>query len=115
MVRGDGGIQDSDGPDDFRFRIREQGDRDALPLCEVGENFGRVVGDDDNSQALLTELVGILLQLDELRFAIRSPICGAVEVNRGALGSPDGVEIPHLARLVRGPESGNLLSDCDPG
>lgn len=115
MVRGDVRIEDAKGPDDLGFRIGEGGNCNVLPLGEVRQNLDRIIGDDGNAQALAAEPVRVLLQLDELRLAVGSPIRGAVEDNRGTLWPADRVEVPHLAKLVNGPEAGGFLSNSDPG
>ncbi len=82
-----------------------------MPLGKVGENLGRIVTDGGKPPALVPKLLPVFLQLDELHFAIRSPIRRPEEDNHGSLWSPNGVEILKLPILIHSIEIGNLLSD----
>jgi hypothetical protein len=46
-----------------------------------------VIADGRNAQAKFTELSLILFQLDQLGFAVRSPIRGSIKQDNRALGS----------------------------
>jgi len=67
-------VQDAECPDDLRLRVGERRDGDVLPLVEILENLDGVVGDYGNPQPFLAELICVMLQLDELRLAVRSPV-----------------------------------------
>ena len=59
----------------------------APPFRKVVEHGHAVVADGRDTQPELAEFSLILLQLDQLGFAIRSPVRGPEEHHDGALGT----------------------------
>src|SRR5260370_26185986 len=86
-------VEDAEILDDLGLRVRKQRIGDALAFREISQNANGIVADRGNSQALLTKPFGILLQLHELRFAVRSPIRGPEEDHHGSLRSANRIEI----------------------
>jgi len=80
-----------------------------LPPGKIGQNFDRVVGDHGHAEALRAKLIYVLLQLDELRLAVRSPIGRAKEHQHRAAGPHDRLQVAHAAGLVSEVEIRNLL------
>ncbi len=91
--------------------VRQQRERDAALLAERRENFGRVVADGRQPEALVLQLLQPALQLNELRFAVRSPVGGTVEHEHGPAGAHDRFARPDPACLIGEAEVGNLLAD----
>lgn len=61
----------------------------AAPLREIMQHSYAVITDSRDSQAQLAEFRLFLLQLDQLGFAIRSPVRRPVKQDRGALWTQD--------------------------
>ncbi len=115
MVRWYGCVQYSKLLNDLGLGIRQQGSSNVLPLREIRQDLYRIIEDRDNPQPLLLELLDVLLQLDELRFAVRSPVRGPVEDHYGSLGTANGVKVLHSSVLIRSAEERNLFADGRPG
>jgi len=73
------GVQDAELGDDLRIVIGQQGEGDTTALSEVSQHLFRVVADRNNAEPLGLEVLQPILQLHELRFAVGSPIGGAVK------------------------------------
>ena len=108
---GRGFIQDAVSADDLRVRIGKQRKRDVLSIGEAFENRGAVVTDGRQSQRLLADFGKTLFQLDQLGFAIRSPIGRAEEDQNRPLGSHDGLKRLASTVLVGCLEVGNPGAD----
>jgi hypothetical protein len=80
-------------------------------LAERRKRFRRVVADGRESQPFVLKLFDPALQLDELRFAVRSPIGGPEEHQHGAPWSHDGLARPRFAVLIVEAEIGDELTD----
>jgi hypothetical protein len=61
------------------FGIGEQGKINLAPIGKKLQDFRRIVTDGRKLDALLFESGSRVLQLDQLPFAVGSPICGAEE------------------------------------
>ena len=73
------GVQDLIGPDGFRIRIGEQGKLDLAPASEVLQYFLGVIADGRQFDPLFFKSCFRVLQLDQLPFAVGSPVGGAEE------------------------------------
>ena len=67
-------IKNAEGADGFRSLIGQQREGDMTSLREISEHRRAVVTDRRQSQPLLPYPVQVALQLDELVFAVRSPV-----------------------------------------
>ena len=67
-------VQDAQTANGLRIGVREQGEVDALALGEGVQDGFAIVADPGQAQAELAKLVFVLFQLDELGFAVGSPI-----------------------------------------
>src|SRR5262245_59124315 len=94
-------IQNSVSFDGSRAGIRQQRKRNPALFRESSKNLRPIVADRRQSQSLFTKLIYPALQLHELCFAVRSPICRSEEDQHGALGSHYGLQCPSLAVLIR--------------
>src|SRR5262245_10571758 len=59
--------------------VRKQWKRDAVLLAERAKNVLRVVADADQAESILAQRVVLALQLEQLRFAVGTPVSGAIE------------------------------------
>ena len=82
-------VQDSQLPNDFRIRVRQQWEMNATPFREIVQNRYAIVTDGRHSQTQFVEFSLILLQLDQLGLAIRSPIRRPVKQDNCALWTQD--------------------------
>jgi hypothetical protein len=103
---GDGFVEESEGADDFRLGVGKQGDGDVAAPGEMAEDFDGIIAERGDGEALFGEFGFLLFQLDQLGFAPRSPVGGAVEDEDEAVGSLEGIEGPGAAVLVGGGEGG---------
>jgi hypothetical protein len=107
---GDGFVEESEGADDFRLGVGKQGDGDVAAPGEMAEDFDGIIAERGDGEALFGEFGFLLFQLDQLGFAPRSPVGGAVEDEDEAVGSLEGIEGPGAAVLVGGGEGGDGLT-----
>ena len=84
-------------------------------LGEARQRGLRIVGDGVDAHARRRQLLGMLLQLDQLRHAVGSPDRGALEHDGGLASGPVGVEVDRLAALVGQDEVGQPLADGGTG
>lgn len=82
-------VEDAICADQRRFTIRNQRERDAPGVGELLQGFRGVVTDGDQPETLLLDISETALQFHELRFAVRSPVCGAKEHQHGAFRTVD--------------------------
>jgi len=68
---------------------------------EGGEHVNRIVADGEDRDPLARVVIQFALQLNELRLAVWSPACAAIEDNRGAARSPVLVQVDQVTVLVR--------------
>jgi hypothetical protein len=105
---GRGLVENSVSTDDLRVRIRQQRKGDARPIGETPENRRAVVTDRGETEPSLLNFAKILLQLDQLDFAVRSPVGGAKEDQHHSLGPHQGAKRMGRPVLIDGIEVGNL-------
>src|SRR5260370_25015254 len=79
--------------------------------AETGEKFRRIVADRREAQALIPKFLDPVLQLDELRLAIRSPVGRTDEDDHGTLWPHDGLECPFASGLILQIEIGYAMTD----
>ena len=72
-------VDDAESVDCLVLRVREQRKRDAGPLGEVSQDLDAVVADGRDVESLFCEISLFFFQLDQLGFAVMSPIGGAME------------------------------------
>ena len=80
-------------------------------MREIGEHRHRVVADCDQTEPLAVDVIEAALQLDELRFAIRSPIGRAEEDKNRALRSHQRFQRPCASGLIGQSERRNSRAD----
>ena len=97
---GDIGVQDAEGADGFRARVGEEGIGERLAAGEVGEDRGGVVGDGGDANAAAFELLSLLSQLDQLGFAVGSPVGRTHEGEQEAVAAGEGAEVAGAAGLI---------------
>jgi hypothetical protein len=78
--------------------------------AESSQNSLRIVTDYRQAKAFAAKFIDSSLQLDELRFAIGSPVRRANEHQHRTLRSHDGLESLDFAVLVFEPETWRALS-----
>jgi hypothetical protein len=99
------------GIDGLRFRVRQQRERDAVPLGERRERFRRVVAQRDEPEPFASNQRQVALQLDQLRTAVRSPVGGPEEHEHRALRSGRRSNGSFLAPLIFEREIGDAVAD----
>ena len=72
----------------------------AASIGEVLQDCRRIIADGRQSHALATQRLGVLIQLDQLGFAERSPVGGAVEHHHQALRPAQRFESLRLSVLI---------------
>ena len=118
------GVQDLIGPNGFRIGIGEQGKLNLAPVSEVLQYFLAVIADCRQLDPLLVKSCFRVLQLDQLRFAVGSPVGRTKKKENGAVWSFQRIEALLPAKLVAGRErrrlpphgesnSGDHLEGCD--
>ncbi len=88
-------------PDDLAPLVGEQREGDAMGGGEAGQHVHRVVADAKDGDAVPLEVGQVPLQLDQLRFAERSPFGTAVEDDQPLAPCTGLVENDGPAVLVR--------------
>ena len=111
----DVGIENSVAADHCAALVREH--REGYLMCagETGQHRGRIVTDRRQSQAALCERAGRMLQLDELRLAIGSPVGAAGESQQHPLTAHQALERVGAAVLILQFKRRSGLADRDPG
>ncbi len=108
------GVQDLIGPNGFGIRIGEQRKLDLAAVGEVLQYFLAVIADCRQFDPLLFKSCFRVLQLDQLPFAVGSPVGRAKKEKNGAVRSFQRIEALLLAKLVAGRESRRLLTHGEP-
>ena len=85
-----------------------------MPVSKIFQDFFRVIADGCQLDALLFESRDCALQLDQLPFAVRSPVGGTEKEKNGAVRSFQGIEGLYPAKLVANRKSGSFLTDREP-
>ncbi len=67
-------VQNPEGANDFGIGVRKQRISNMLSVRKVREHGDAVIADRSQPQALSTDIAEMMLQLDELGFAKRSPV-----------------------------------------
>jgi len=106
------GLEDSVVLDDLTARVGQHGEGDIPFLGELGQDRDLVVADANDLDVGLTKGLDVILQLDQLLSAERSPVSRSVEDqgDRLALDQELGEGLG-LAVLVLQGEVGSLLAD----
>lgn len=91
--------------------VGKQREVDLLPSGKKLQDVLAVVADRRDFEPLLLKSSLCVLQLDQLPFAVWSPIGGTKEEDDRALGSPEGRESLFAAKLIASGECRSLLSD----
>ena len=94
-------VFEAESPDGDAALIREERVGDAVAIGKTGQGADRVVAQREDGVAGGFELRQALLQLDELRPTVRSPIGAAVEGDQRSAVGPCCVQVDRLAVLVR--------------
>jgi hypothetical protein len=84
LLLGEVRVQQPERPDRCAAEVGEQGVGDAALLGEGGQDVDGVVADGEERDAGALEVGRAVLQLDQLRLAVRSPARAAVEDNQCA-------------------------------
>src|SRR6266853_1687447 len=104
-------VQDVIGVKGFRIRVGEQGKFDFAPVREGFQYLLGVIADGRHSDPLFFKSRFCVLQLDQLRFAVRSPIRRTEKEQNSSLWSFQRLQSLLPAKLVAGRESRSLLTD----
>jgi hypothetical protein len=104
-------VVESEPLDNRASLVRQQREGDAVFRCEVGQHVDRIVADGKQAGSCLVQVSRSLLQLDELRLAIRSPARAAVEDDKCGMASTRLVEIDKLTARAREDDLGKRLTD----
>jgi hypothetical protein len=107
------GIQNLIGPNSFRIRIGEQRKLDLATVGEILQYFLAVIADCRQFDPLLFKSCFCVLQLDQLPFAVGSPVGRAEKQKNGAVWSFQRIQALLLAKLVARRESGRLPPHCE--
>src|SRR5271169_1307533 len=102
-------IEDAICLDDPGFGVSEQRVLNLVPLRKELQDFFRVVADSRQLDPLLFESWNCTLQLDQLPFAKRSPVCGAEKEEDGSARALQRIESLCPAKLIANGESRSLL------
>ena len=93
-------IQNAVSSDRCRAGVRQERERNAVLPAEGRKRRHRVVADGRDSQSLSLKFLDLTLQLDQLRLAVRSPVCRAEKDQHRAFGPQDGLQRHGLAVLI---------------
>ena len=105
------GVEHAVRPNNRGIRVREQWNIDPAAIGEALQDWLAIVADRRKPDTLLLESFFGLLQLNQLSFAVRSPISGSEKQEHGAAGPLQRVEGLFTSRLVASDESRRLLTD----
>ena len=94
------GIQDLISPNGFRIRVGEQRELDLATVSEVLQYFLAIITDGRQFDSLFFKSRFRVLQLDQLPFAVRSPVGRAEKEKNGAIWSFQCIEALLLAKLI---------------
>jgi hypothetical protein len=98
-------------PNDLRLGIGEQRNIDFLPIRKIFQDLYAVVADPYDFESLLLESSFCVLQLDQLPFAVWSPIGGTEEENDRSFGPSDRREALLPAKLIASGKRRSFLAD----
>ena len=102
------------GPNRFGVGVGEQGKINLLAVREVFQYFFAVIADGREFDPLLLESCFGALQLNQLPFAVGSPIGGTEKEKNRAVRSFQSFQGLFLAELVASRKCGRLLSNGEP-
>jgi hypothetical protein len=105
------GIQDVVGANGLRIRVGQQGEIDLPAVRKRFQDFRRVVADGGQLDSLLLELGFGALQLDQLRFAVGSPVGRTEKEQHGAIGASERIEGLLFAELIGSRKRRRFLPD----
>lgn len=104
-------IEDTEIADDRASLVGQQRIGDAVLRCELGEAGLIVVADREQRIARALKVVSDPLQLDQLRFAIRSPPGASVEHDDRPSHAARGMQVDDGAVLIGKPDIGKAVAD----
>ena len=107
-------VQNLIGANDFGVGVGEQGEIDLPAVREIFQYGFAVIADRREFDSLLLESCFGVLQLDQLPFAVGSPIRGTEKEQNRAVRSLQTFQRLFLAKLVARGKGGRLLSDGEP-
>ena len=107
-------VQNLIGANNFGVGIGKQGEIDFAAIREIFQYGFAIVADARNFQALFFESRLSVLQLDQLPFAIGSPICRTKKEQDRAVRSFQAIQSLLMSKLVAQRKSGSLLADRQP-
>lgn len=107
-------IEDAEGTDHLAAFIRKQGVVNAVLLGEAVEDLDAVVADGIEGEASGLKFGADALQLNELRFAERSPARASMENHECWAPRPVGVQINRFPIHSRKHEIWKWLTNCGP-
>ncbi len=108
-------VADAEGVDGLAFRVGQEREGDGAFLGESSEEGLAVVADGDDLAAGCLDGFKALLQLDQLRFAVGSPIGRAMEDEGDGAQLEEGGERAFLSVLIAEGEVGRGLADGEAG
>jgi len=82
-------VEQTERLDRPRTGIRQQRERDVVPFGERGQDLRRIVTDRRQAETAPAKIVEAILQLDELRLAVRSPVRRSEEHQHRAFRAGD--------------------------
>src|SRR5438552_4138612 len=104
---GYGLVEDAVAADHLGLRIGEQRETNVFPVGESLHDIDAVVADRRKTEAPLLDTRAVLFQLDQLGFAVRSPIGRAIENEQRALGTQDRTQRALRPVLIGQPKIGD--------
>ena len=84
-------VKNLEGSNHFRIRVAQERKVDLVPVGKVLQDCRAIVADGSQLDPLLLKSLFRILQLDELRFAERSPISRTEEKKNCPVRSPQGL------------------------
>jgi len=108
-------VEDPEPGDVLTFGVAQEREGDAELVGEGGEGLLLVIRQGVERDPGLLERVSVLLQLDQLRAARRSPDRRPVHDHGGGSAGPVPVDVDDPAVLVARDDGRERLPDIDPG
>ena len=93
-------VQQTQFGDDAAAHIGQKREVDPLGRGKVPQHLLRVIADSDQRDAGADQLAVYLLQLNELRLAVGSPLGASIEHNQGTTACPPSVEGNRLTASI---------------
>ncbi len=107
-------VDEAESPHDETAFVRQERVANSVRLGEGRQDRDRVVADRKECDAIRGQRGKHLLQLDQLRFAVGSPLGAPVENDDGLATGSRGVEVDRAPGLIRQHDIGKALAFVRP-